>query len=70
LKDGLTSSEYQGSLKAIVTIPPIAEAEYVASANRTKDIILFLSIYIIYSNLWKIKKLFGSQELVVELVGL
>jgi len=51
LKDGLTSNEYQGSLKPIVAIPPIAEAEYVARANRTKDIILFLSIYIIYSNL-------------------
>jgi hypothetical protein len=51
LKDGFTSNEYQGSLKPTVAIPPMAEAEYVARANIKKDMILFLSISIIYSNL-------------------
>ncbi len=48
LKDGLFSSEYQGSLYVNVVIPPINEAEYVAIANKIKDKNLFLSIIILY----------------------
>ena len=70
LKDGLINNEYQGSLKPTVAIPPIADAEYVTKANSIKDKNLFLSIFILYISLWKIKKLFGSQVQVVELVEL
>jgi hypothetical protein len=59
LKDGLMSKEYQGSLKPIVARPPINDAENVTRANSKKDKILFLSISILYIDLWKIKKLFG-----------
>jgi hypothetical protein len=44
LRFGFTSCEYQGSLKLIVTIPPINEAEYVIKKNRTNDRNLFFNI--------------------------
>jgi len=53
------SSEYQGSLNQIVDSTPIAEAEYVTKTNSAKDKILFLTIFVLYISLWKIKKLFG-----------
>ena len=59
LKDGFINNEYHGSLKPIVAIPPIIDAEYVTSVNRIKDKNLFLSIFVLYISLWKIKKLFG-----------
>ena len=55
----LQAAEYHGSLKLIVAIPPINEAEYVIIKNRMNDINLFLSIIILYISSWKIKKLFG-----------
>ena len=50
LKLDLTSSEYQGSLKFIVTNPPIKEAEYVISRKRVNDNILFFNILVLYIN--------------------
>ena len=50
LKLDLTNSEYQGSLKFIVTNPPIKEAEYVISRNRVNDNILFFNILVLYIN--------------------
>ena len=44
LKFDFTSCEYQGSLKLIVTIPPINDAEYVIMKNRKNDINLFFNI--------------------------
>jgi len=44
LKFGLTSWEYQGSLKLIVTKPPINEAENVIIKKSMNDKNLFLSI--------------------------
>jgi hypothetical protein len=44
LKLDFTSCEYQGSLKLIVAIPPINDAEYVIIKNRINDINLFFSI--------------------------
>tara|TARA_B100001057_G_scaffold298733_1_gene298878 strand:+ start:1128 stop:1358 length:231 start_codon:yes stop_codon:yes gene_type:complete len=44
LKFDLISCEYQGSLKLIVTIPPINEAEYVIISKIKNDKNLFLSI--------------------------
>ena len=44
LKFGFISCEYQGSLKLIVAIPPINEAEYVIIKNRTNDRNLFFNI--------------------------
>ena len=38
------SSEYHGSLKLIVAIPPINDAEYVIIKKRINDINLFFSI--------------------------
>ena len=59
LYGGFINNEYQGSLNPIVAIPPITDAEYVTKANNIKDKNLFLSIFILYIGLWKIKKLFG-----------
>ena len=59
LKLDLTNSEYQGSLKFIVTNPPIKEAEYVISRKRVNDNILFFNILVLYINVEWIKKLFG-----------
>ena len=50
LKLDLTNSEYQGSLKFIVTNPPIKEAEYVISRKRVNDNILFFNILVLYIN--------------------
>jgi hypothetical protein len=58
------SCEYQGSLKLIVAIPPINEAEYVIRKNRINDINLFFNIFPLYNKLCQKKKLFGSQVLV------
>ena len=44
LKFDFTSCEYHGSLKLIVAIPPINDAEYVIMKNRINDINLFFSI--------------------------
>tara|TARA_Y100000996_G_scaffold17905_1_gene13330 strand:+ start:215 stop:412 length:198 start_codon:yes stop_codon:yes gene_type:complete len=44
LKFDFTSCEYHGSLKLIVTIPPINDAEYVIMKNRINDINLFFNI--------------------------
>ena len=44
LKFDFISCEYQGSLKLIVAIPPINDAEYVIMKNKTNDINLFFSI--------------------------
>ena len=44
LKFDLISSEYQGSLKLIVAIPPINDAEYVIINKRKNDINLFFNI--------------------------
>ena len=44
LKFDFTSCEYHGSLKLIVVIPPINDAEYVIIKKRINDINLFLSI--------------------------
>jgi hypothetical protein len=59
LYDGFINNEYQGSLNSMVAIPPITDAEYVTKANNIKDKNLFLSIFVLYISLWKIKKLFG-----------
>ena len=59
LYDGFINNEYQGSLNPMVAIPPITDAEYVTKANNIKDKNLFLSIFVLYISLWKIKKLFG-----------
>ena len=59
LYDGFINNEYQGSLNPMVAIPPITDAEYVTKANNIKDKNLFLSIFVLYIGLWKIKKLFG-----------
>jgi hypothetical protein len=59
LYGGFINNEYQGSLNPIVAIPPITDAEYVTKANNIKDKNLFLSIFVLYISLWKIKKLFG-----------
>tara|TARA_B100000700_G_C14518781_1_gene612103 strand:+ start:399 stop:587 length:189 start_codon:yes stop_codon:yes gene_type:complete len=48
LYDGLINNEYHGSLKLIVAILPIADAEYVINANNEKDINLFFNIFILY----------------------
>ena len=50
LKLDLTNSVYQGSLKFIVTNPPIKEAEYVISRKRVNDNILFFNILVLYIN--------------------
>ena len=44
LKFDFTSCEYHGSLKLIVAIPPINDAEYVIIKKRINDINLFFSI--------------------------
>ncbi len=44
LKFDFTNWEYQGSLKLIVTNPPIKDAEYVINKNRTNDKNLFFNI--------------------------
>ena len=44
LKFDFTSCEYHGSLKLIVAIPPINDAEYVIMKNRINDINLFFNI--------------------------
>ena len=59
LYDGFINNEYQGSLNPMVAIPPIIDAEYVTKAKNIKDKNLFLSIFVLYISLWKIKKLFG-----------
>tara|TARA_B100001121_G_scaffold293216_1_gene295587 strand:- start:439 stop:699 length:261 start_codon:yes stop_codon:yes gene_type:complete len=51
LKLDFTSCEYQGSLKFIVTKPPINDDENVIRKKRKNDRILFLSIIIIYMNI-------------------
>tara|TARA_B100000073_G_scaffold241880_1_gene202878 strand:+ start:1355 stop:1543 length:189 start_codon:yes stop_codon:yes gene_type:complete len=48
LKEGLTNNEYHGSLKLIVAIPPIVDAEKVIKPNRNKDKNLFFNIIILY----------------------
>jgi len=48
LYDGLINNEYHGSLKPIVAMLPIADAEYVINANNEKDKNLFFSIFILY----------------------
>jgi hypothetical protein len=48
LYDGLINNEYHGSLKPIVVMLPIADAEYVINANNEKDINLFFNIFILY----------------------
>ena len=48
LKFDFTSCEYHGSLKLIVAIPPINDAEYVIMKNKTNDINLFFSIKALY----------------------
>tara|TARA_B100001121_G_scaffold187406_1_gene163672 strand:- start:796 stop:990 length:195 start_codon:yes stop_codon:yes gene_type:complete len=48
LKFDFTSSEYQGSLKFIVTNLPINDAENVIKKNRTNDINLFFNIKVLY----------------------
>ena len=50
LKFDFTSCEYHGSLKLIVAIPPINDAEYVAIARIIKDKILFFIIMVLYIN--------------------
>ena len=42
------NNEYHGSLKLIVAMLPIADAEYVINANNEKDINLFFNIFILY----------------------
>jgi len=44
------------------------EAENVAKLNSKNDMNLFFNTYLLYNKLWEIKKLFGLQVLVVELV--
>ena len=44
LKLDFTSCEYHGSLKLIVAIPPINDAEYVIIKSRINDINLFFNI--------------------------
>tara|TARA_B100001057_G_scaffold181864_1_gene182620 strand:+ start:893 stop:1063 length:171 start_codon:yes stop_codon:yes gene_type:complete len=44
LYSDLTSCEYHGSLKLIVAIRPINDAEYVIMKNRVNDINLFFNI--------------------------
>ena len=51
LKFDFTSSEYHGSLKFIVAIPPINDAEYVIMKKRTNDINLFFSILVLYNTI-------------------
>ena len=48
LKFDFTNSEYQGSLKLIVAIPPINDAEYVIMKNMKNDINLFFNILVLY----------------------
>jgi hypothetical protein len=59
LNAGLFSNEYQGSLKLIVAIPPIKEAENVIKLKSKNDMNLFFNIFPLYNKLWKKKKLFG-----------
>tara|TARA_B110001450_G_scaffold77822_1_gene73938 strand:+ start:223 stop:408 length:186 start_codon:yes stop_codon:yes gene_type:complete len=49
LNKGLLINEYQGSLKLIVTKPPITDAEYVINPNNINDINLFFSIIPLYN---------------------
>jgi hypothetical protein len=51
LNEGLIINEYQGSLKLIVTKPPITEDEYVIIANNKKDKNLFFNMIILYNEL-------------------
>ena len=44
LKFYFTSCEYHGSLKLIVAIPPINDAEYVIMKNKINDMNLFFNI--------------------------
>ena len=48
VKKDLFRVEYHGSLKEIVAILPINDAEYVIIANIVKDINLFFNIFILY----------------------
>jgi hypothetical protein len=68
LNEGLINNEYHGSLKLIVAKPPMKEAENVTKLNSKNDMNLFFNTYLLYNKLWEIKKLFGLQVLVVELV--
>ena len=51
LKFDFTSCEYHGSLKLIVAIPPINEAEYVIIKKRENDKILFFNIKVLYNTI-------------------
>ena len=51
LKFGLFNNEYQGSLKFIVTSPPITEAEKVIIKKRIKVKNLFLNMIVLYINI-------------------
>ena len=51
LKFGLFNKEYQGSLKFIVTSPPITEAEKVIVKKRIKVKNLFLNMIVLYINI-------------------
>ena len=60
LIDGWIIWEYQGSLKADVTTPPIADAENVIKTINIKDTYLLLNISMRYILLWvKTRKKFG-----------
>ena len=51
LYDGFINNEYQGSLKFIVTSPPITEAEKVIIKKRIKVKNLFLNMIVLYINI-------------------
>ena len=56
LNEGLLINEYQGSLKLIVTTPPMIDDEYVISINKKNDKNLFFNMIVLYNKLWKKKK--------------
>ena len=67
LKEGLIIWEYQGSLYADVTTPPIAEAENVIKTINVKDTYLLLNITMRYNLLWaKTREKFGWLGQAVE----
>ena len=49
LNEGLFSNEYHGSLKLIVTKPPIKEAEYVIKLKSKSDMNLFFNTFLLYN---------------------
>jgi hypothetical protein len=49
LNEGLINMEYHGSLRLIVTKPPIMDAEYVIKPKSNNDMNLFFNIFLLYN---------------------